>query len=200
MRAAGGETPIGQGAGVWRLKSNGQATNVAFVTNVLCEGALTLTNDSSRYGPWAGKIIFGSEVNTSGRNLVFAVDTNSVLTSFDLGPVVADSIGLITNSVDLSCEHFDAIQTNHLYVLTDATDCVLKVSPALLTNFVGDLLITQGGLNTQAEGEPELFIAHWNGSRFVVYGIPLGFYSKDTFSSVELEGACFAPIAIPALP
>jgi hypothetical protein len=66
------------------------------------------------------------------------------------------------------------------------------------TNYIGDLLIIQGG---RYVGEPEMYIVHWNGSNFISRGIPLQYYSRTNFSSasvVEIEGACFAPTNFPS--
>ena len=75
---------------------------------------------------------------------------------------------------------------------------ILKLSHTLLTNYVGDPLVTQGG---RYVGEPELYIVHWNGSGFIPRGIPLAYYSRTNANSSvveEIEGAVFAPIDLPA--
>jgi hypothetical protein len=50
-------------------------------------------------------------------------------------------------------------------------------------------------------GEPELFIVHWDGSRFITRGIPMSYYYSSTRYTLigEIEGATFAPIDIPVL-
>ena len=127
---------------------------------------ITLTNDVARWGPWAGKIITGAETTpNNGRNLIFAIDTNGTVSAFDLGIINVDQ----QNGVGLSCEHFDIIPPNQdLYLIGEEADGkILKVSHTLFTNYVGDLLITQGGLWV---GRPELYIVHWNGSQFSLVG------------------------------
>src|SRR5438128_1555798 len=87
------------------------------------------------------------------------IDSHGAGRSVDL-VMVASSIG----------RSFDPIPTNQdLYIADESEGRVLKLSHTLLANYVGDLLITQGGA---AGGEAELFIVHWNGSHFVTRGFP----------------------------
>ena len=187
-----------EGASVWRIKSNGTATNLAsFPPHIHFEGVITLTNDPARWGPWAGKIITGSEeADITTRNLIRAIDTNGVVSTFDMGIV---SLNNQTGHDDgLSTEHFDLIPPGQDLYLAISSGQILKLSSAFFTNYVGDLLITQGG-NTSYVGEPELYIVHWNGSDFISRGIPLKFYSGNTLTGFqELEGATFAPVSLPA--
>lgn len=194
--AVTGTSPF-DGSGVWRVKSDGQATNVAFLPGIHCEGVITLTNDVARWGPWAGKIITGAETTpNNGRNLIFAIDTNGTVSTFDLGII---SLGPGAD-FGLSCEHFDIIPPNQdLYLIGEEVNGkLLKLSGTLLTNYVGDLLITQGGLWV---GQRELYIVHWNGSDFIPHGIPLTYYSLNNtnFNNIEeIEGVIFAPIVLDA--
>src|ERR1051326_1456160 len=179
-----GATPS-EGANVWQVDAAGNATNFASLEHLHCEGVITLTNDSQRWGPWAGKILTGAESEFDGTTNLFAVDTNGVVARFDLG---------------ISAEDFDVIPPNQdLYCVDEHDGLVLKVSQTLLTNYVGDLLITQGG---RAAPPPELFIVHWDGLRFVCRGIEVPYYSKGTFTTNdnELESCVFAPMRIPPLP
>ena len=65
-----------------------------------------------------------------------------------------------------------------------------------LTNYVGDMLITQGGRHV---GEPAFYIVHWNGSDFTPRGIPVSRYSDNQFTDLgEIEGAVFAPTNLPS--
>jgi hypothetical protein len=149
---------------------------------------VSLTNDVPRWGPWAGRIRTGAETEYSGATNLSAIDTNGVVARFDLG---------------ISAESFNLIQTNQdLYLLDESEDGgqipgqVLKLSHGLLKDYVGDLLITQGG---RYAPPPELFIVHWNGAQFVLRRIPVQYYSKGTHSPDELESSTFAPIDIPPL-
>ena len=178
-----GTTPS-EGANVWQVDAAGNATNLASLEHLHCEGVITLTNDAQRWGPWAGKILTGSETEFSGATNIFAIDTNGAVAKFDLG---------------ISAEDFDVIPPNQdLYCVDEHDGLVLKVSQTLLTNYVGDLLITQGG---RAAPPPELFIVHWDGVKFVCRGIEVPYYSKGTFTTNdnELESCVFAPINIPPL-
>ena len=48
--------------------------------------------------------------------------------------------------------------------------------------------------NGRSVGEPAFYIVHWDGSDFVSRAIPLEYYSRTNFPSVdEIEGAVFAP-------
>ena len=137
-------------------------------------------------------VSFNSNYSMANRNLIFAIDTNGIVSTFDLG-IVSFGLG---HDAGLSCEHFDVIPPGQdLYLVgEEANGKLLKLSHTLLTNYVGDLLITQGGLWV---GEPELYIVHWNGSQFIPRGIPLRFYSLNNtnFTNIEeIESVTFAPI------
>jgi hypothetical protein len=160
--------------GVWRVTANGMATKLANLPYVL-EGVITLTNDAAavaKFGPWAGKIITGSK----DQQTIYAIDANGTVTEYPLG---------------IEAEDFDLIPANqNLYcAIPYASDGeLLKISSTLLTNYVGDLLITQAG-DIQA-GLPKLFIVNWNGTGFATRSIP---YHEP------FEAVTFAPIAIKPL-
>jgi len=175
------------GANVWLVDSLGNSRKLVSISNVHCEGVITLSNDVTRYGPLAEKIITGADEPASGPPLIYAIDPTNGVTSFDFG---------------ITAEHFDVIPANQdLYVISEFENndggLVLKLSHSLLTNYVGDLLITQGG---RYVGEPALYIVHWDGSRFVIRGIPLNFYSQGVHLTDEIESVTFAPINIPPTP
>ena len=117
--------------GVWRVTANGAATKLANLPYVL-EGVITLTNDAAavaKFGPWAGKIITGSK----DQQTIYAIDANGTVTEYPLG---------------IEAEDFDLIPANqNLYCAIPyaSNGELLKVSSTLLTNYVGDLLITQAG-------------------------------------------------------
>ena len=186
----------GPGAFVWRVDSTGQATNLAFLPGARCEAVTVLTNDVAHLGSWAGKILVCPEWSFA-HNLFYTVDTNGTIASFDI-PIFGSDLSESGNTLGISAEHLDVIQPNQdLYVVLGDSNPVLKLSHTLLTNYVGDLLVTQGG---HLSGEPEFYILHWDGSQFMVRGIPLRFYGKNTYTLSEIEGACFAPVNIPPLP
>jgi hypothetical protein len=141
------------------------------------EGAITLTNDVSTWGPWTGRIITGAESKVPP--LIHAITTNGTVTSFALG---------------IQPEDFDIIPANQdLYCTGFSEGKIYKLSKNLLTNYVGDLLITQEG--TQATGT-SLHIVHWDSgtSGFVVRTIP----PPPNFGG--FEHVTFAPINLPNLP
>src|SRR5262249_16598007 len=48
---------------VWRVRANGTPTLVANLISSHLEGLITLPNDMQKWGPWAGKIVTGDEVD-----------------------------------------------------------------------------------------------------------------------------------------
>jgi hypothetical protein len=91
-------------------------------------------------------------------------------------------------------EDFDIIKPNEdLYCLDVSQERLRKISSTLLTNYWGDLLITQEG----AEGpDPfgRLFIVHWDNAKtnFVVRSIlNSGFLEHVTFSKSSRHSQMF---------
>jgi hypothetical protein len=176
-----------QGGGVWLIGSNTNAVELANITNQArphLEGVVTLPDDASRWGPWAGKIITGAE--SKSPPLVHAIDPSGTVTSFDLR---------------IEPEDFDVIEPNQDLYCVDQGDAetlppkILKLSRTLLTNYWGDLLITQEGTqpaDPTAPHHPKLFILHWDSTNaaFVTRRI-----SHDTL----FEHVTFAPLNIPDL-
>jgi hypothetical protein len=109
--------------------------------------------------------------------LVYAISTNGQVQAFDLG---------------IAPEDFDLIKPNQdLYCVDVSQWKIRKVSSTLLTNYWGDLLITQEG----AEGNDpsgRLFIVHWDNAQtnFVVRSLFNGGY--------WFEHVTFAPINLPS--
>jgi hypothetical protein len=167
-----------QGGEIWRITSSGIATLLAHATNIdqrHLEGVVTLTNDVSKWGPWAGKILTGAESQTPP--LIFAVDTNGVVSSFALG---------------IEPEDFDVIPVNQdLYLTAYNEGMILKLSKSFLTNYVGDMLITQEGPNSLLT---RLYIVHWDPvqSDFTVRTILPPWWASQGF-----EHSTFAPISLP---
>jgi hypothetical protein len=172
-----------QGGGVWRVNSSGIATLLTTISNTHLEGVITLTNDPAKWGPFAGKIITGAESQTNEyglpRPLVYAISTNGDVQSFDLG---------------IAPEDFDVIKPGQdLYCLDESGPVSLrKVSSTLLTNYWGDLLITQeGAFGPDLEGA-RLFIVHWDNSN-------TNFVIRSLFDVLEkFEHVTFAPINLPS--
>jgi hypothetical protein len=162
-----------EGGEVWRINSATNAVRIAnLTTNLLLphlEGVLTLTNDVARWGPWAGKIITGAESEDPPR--VISVDTNGAVAYYFLG---------------VHPEDFDIIPPNQdLYCTDQINGSLFKISRTLLTNFWGDLLITQEGF-----ANPSLHFVHWTGSNFI---------TRRLSYTNAMEHCTFAPIDIPPL-
>ena len=160
-----------QGGEVWRINSSTNATRLVSVTTNLehphLEGVVTLTNDIAKWGPWAGKIVTGAESHKPP--VILSIGTNGVIDYHYLG---------------IAPEDFDIIRPNQdLYCTDQEHGLILKVSRNLLTNFWGDLLITQEGFNN-----PGLNIVRWSGSNFITRRIS---YTNT------MEHSTFAPIDIP---
>jgi hypothetical protein len=169
--------------GVWRVDSQGNPTLIAGIATPHLEGVITLTNDATKWGPWAGKIITGDEDNDPP--LIHAIDSNGVILAYDTAALVPGGI---------EPEDFDIIPANQeLYCVNyhdSGGSAILKLSSAWLTNYVGDLLITQAG---ELLAGPKLFILHWDASvtNFVIRGISLpgsigGRFEHVTFAPVDL--------------
>lgn len=162
-----------QGGEVWRINSQTNATRMAnFATNLVrphLEGVVTLTNDPARWGPWAGKIITGAE--SEKPPVIIAVSTNGTASYHYLG---------------IAPEDFDVVPPNQdLYACDQDAGLIVKISRNLMTNFWGDLLITQEGFNN-----PGFNFVRWTGSNFMV---------RHLSYTNKLEHATFAPIAIPSV-
>ena len=166
------------GGTVWRVTSATNATRIAQIDNPTgsgrkLEGVLTLPNDVAKYGPWAGKMVIGGE--SSG--LVYTVDTNGVVTPYNLGLAVPEDVRLIP------------APAQNLYCLDVTANQVRKITADNFASFAGDVLLVDEGTRAVV---PSVFIVHWDGGRFVVRQMATG--------TASLEHVVFAPIDIPALP
>jgi hypothetical protein len=163
------------GGGVWMVTSNGMPRQLTNFLNTHLEGLITLTNDVSKYGPWAGKILVGAE--SALPPSIFAISTNSEVLRFAL---------------NIEPEDFHIIPPNQdFYGTARESNLIFKLPRTLLTNYIGDLLVTQAG-EISFDHPPRLFIVHWDGTDFIKRSIT-GFYG-------EFEHGTFAPIDLPPLP
>lgn len=71
----GGTTVVSNWSGI-----AGEPDEVKLATATHLEGVITLTNDASKWGPWAGKAITGDEV----LHRIYAIDDNGAVVNFDL--------------------------------------------------------------------------------------------------------------------
>lgn len=177
--------------GVWLVSTNQSVTLLTQIFTRHLEGAITLTNDPAKWGPWAGKILTGDEAILDEKNqprpVIYAIETNGFVTSFpDLG-IAPEDFDIIQPTQDLYCVVFNTSNS--------ADGQIWKLPSDLLTNYVEDLLITQAG-EPVGVIPPKLFIVHWNNAigDFEVrsISIPSGFQG-------HFEHVSFAPINIPSI-
>jgi hypothetical protein len=112
------------------------------------------------------------------------VDTNANITPFPL---------------DIQCEDINIIQSNQDFYFGDENkNVIFKLPRSLLTNYVGDLLITQEGAIDPDDHPSKLFIVHWDPgtASFLLHWIP----APSAFHSGDFEQGTFAPMNIPANP
>jgi hypothetical protein len=109
-------------------------------------------------------------------SLVYAVDLSGAVESFALG-IYPEDFEIIPSNV----------ANQNLYCVQPDPGAILKLSGTLLTNYVGDLLITDAGEKSPAG---KLFIAHWNGANFEIRSIAHP-------AANRFEHVTFAPINLP---
>ncbi|TSA41349.1 MAG: hypothetical protein D4R57_00715 [Verrucomicrobiales bacterium] len=172
--------------GVWRIRSNGTNGIPTLITNINTphlEGVTVIPNDVARWGPWAGKIVTGDEVNFPP--LIYAIASNGVVTNYDT--TTFTSGGILP-------EDFDIIPANQdLYVCDQARSAVAKLSRNYFTNFVGDLLITD-----ELSSPHSMFIVHWNAATTNFTTVPIPFQYSDGVEGM-FEHVTFAPLNLPPL-
>ncbi len=168
--------------GVWRVNASHQPTLLANINTPHLEGVTTLPNNTTNWGPWAGKIITGDE-DAQPNPLIYTIATNGAVTTNDTTALIAGGI---------HPEDFDIIPPNQsLYACDFGANKIVKFSAEYFTNYVGDLLITDAGENV-TPNVAKLFIVHWDAAttNFVTRKILYG-------SSSHLEHVTFAPIDLP---
>jgi hypothetical protein len=181
IAVASDESYILDQKGVWQVDGQQHPTLVANITATHLEGAITLPNTNA-WGPWAGKILTGDEgardeVGNS-KPIIYSIDTNGVVSGYNLG---------------IAPEDFDIIPANQdLYCTFQDSATIAKLPGALLSNYVGDLLITQEG---SYYGPGTLFFVHWDSSanNFVIRSI-------TSPNGEKIEHVTFAPIHLPSTP
>jgi hypothetical protein len=171
---------------IWRVSPQGVSTFITNINTLHLEGVITLTNDVAKWGPWAGKIITGDPDNGK----IYAIDTNGVVTTYDTASFIGGQI---------APEDFDLVPTNQSFYICDQfNNKVVKLAANYMTNFVGSLLITQGGEGSVGTDVGKLFFVRWNSgitnfeATGVTYRLPNGTVGK-------LEHGAFAPLVLPNL-
>ena len=137
---------------VWRINpSTTAATRIAAV-GVHLEGLITVPNIPVRYGPLAGKIIAGAEVE----GLLWAIDANGNTTSYNLGVAVED-IDLVT-------------PRENFFGINYGTSRLLGATAKNMEPMIGDIILTQ---ETVTPGTSGLFRLQWDGTALQAVAIPL---------------------------
>lgn len=162
--------------GIWRVRPNG--TNgvpelVAEIETSHLEGAIVLANEYAKWGPWAGKIVTGNELE----HKIFTIAPDGSVASFNLG---------------IDPEDFDIILPNHdLYACDQSRNSIFKLTHGLLTNYAGDLVITE-----ELSVPSKLTLLRWDAvaTNFVTRSIP---FKHDDGTFGEFEHVTFAPIDLP---
>jgi hypothetical protein len=187
--ATSGENDSGTLKGVWKVSphaTNGSATFLANIDTAHLEGLLALPNDPNKFGPWAGKILTGDK--EAPTPIIFSIDPSGIVVTNYTTNFVQDGI---------NPEHFDIIPTNQdLYACAEAAGKIVKLPAIYLSNFVGDLLVTDGGeYNLSRTASCSIF--HWNSTHtnFVVHTL----WFQDTNNYSRFENVTFAPIVLPKL-
>jgi len=162
--------------GVFRINSAGVATKVGQLPAAgLWEALTTIPNDPARWGPWAGKILAGSEDQSS----VYTIDTQGNVTPYDLSKL---GIYLI--------ESFNIIPPGQNFYWIDAAGPYPKIECVPSTSFndtVGDLLVA----GEYSENVPSTL------NRVIWNPATAAFETTTLFTSLDpFESATFAPDGI----
>jgi RHS repeat-associated protein len=168
-------TPTGD---VWRVNSAGQATFVAQMNAVSpagdsFEGVTTCPNDVQKYGPWAGRILVGSDFAGD----LFAIDTNGFVVRYGF-PFGAEDIRVIP-------------QNENFFGCDDGTS-IWGIPASQFTGMVGDILIADEGDVGGSQGG-YLYRVSWNGTNF-------NSYRMDNDDPGGWEGINFVPAGLLDIP
>ncbi|HEV2391526.1 MAG TPA: hypothetical protein VG146_04095 [Verrucomicrobiae bacterium] len=175
---------------IWRINTNKQTTLVASIPTSHLEGLVTLPNNPTQYGPWAGKLLTADE----NEGLFYAVDTNGNYQSFglDVGgdPIQPSAMKVIAAGQNLYFSDPRSQVDPSVY-----PPLVLKIPQQYFTNSIGDILVTRAGENGR---DAALFIVHWDNATgtFINRKIPYG-GGGAPFYGEYIEHATFAPLDLP---
>jgi RHS repeat-associated protein len=168
---------VNQVGKIWRVNSNGVPTYLTqIVTNVgpLFDGMVTLPNDPERYGPWAGRIIIGASVGSSG--VLYAVNTNGDFAAYDFGLPDVELLLVVPENENLffiDCQN--DLDYNPLW----------SAAAFEFQGMAGDLLVAPEGYDQ----DRVMRRVHWNGTGFEVQPIA-------SLNVSGLEHATFAPFGV----
>ena len=168
--------------GVYVIDAHTNVTELAYFNigtfGATFEGVTTITNDTAKYGPWAGKILAAAEAY----QCIFSVDTNGAAAYFNFN-IIPEDIQVIT--------------TNQDFYLNDVSGQILKLPRRWLTNYVGDVLVTQEVNPITGTPPSEIFILHRDAgsTNFVKHGI-----RSPAHTFTDFEQGTFAPITVPSTP
>jgi hypothetical protein len=191
IAVSGEGIPTDGSRSIWRIHSPTNYYRLAVITNeTQLESILTVPNQP-QYGPWAGRLLAGAEYTWR----IFAVDTNGTVDTFDTyniftEPIAPSDMDIVPSNQDLYC----TLQQPSLA----GQGLVLKIPRTVLTNNIGDIVITQSGENVPNYLQPNgrLFFLRWDASpgkfNIQMIFVPLG--SEGVF-----EHSSFAPFDVEPL-
>jgi RHS repeat-associated protein len=145
--------------GIWRVTSAGVPTKVYQLPAADWEALITLPNNATQWGPWAGKIVVGDE----GGPTVHAIDTQGNSTTYQLGVS--------------SLEYFNLIPAGQNLYGVDQDGTLAAVPSSAFNNTTGQLIATSEFSETWTN-------IHWNGASFEVtpLSVQTGTFESSTFA------------------
>jgi hypothetical protein len=164
----GGDLIVGTTTGdVWRVTAAGVSTFVGSVPNagegVTIEGITTIPNNP-KYGPWAGKILAGSD-----GPLLYTFTPSGFDQSWDLGFSSTENLNVIPANEDF-------------YGVDFADGQLVRAGAGQWTGMVGDIAL--------GEENGNLWDVRWDGSSFVnTLLAQIGQFEGATFAPVSLPPA-----------
>jgi hypothetical protein len=170
----GGDLIVATTAGnVWRVNAAGVATKVGSVGSAqTLEGVVTVPNDPVKYGPWAGKILFGNDSTA-----LYTLDTMGNLTTYLLG--------------FSQTENLNIPNAGETFYGVDFQEGILKNADAgQWTPYVGDIIM--------GEENGRLWDIKWNGASFTstLLSAAVPQWEGATFAPTNLPGVVPEPSAV----
>lgn len=138
---------------VWRVDVAGTPTKIAAVPGVHLEGAVIVPNKPNRFGPVAGKLLAGSEVE----GLMYAFATDGTYVTYALGVAIED---------------IDIISPNeNFFGVNYGTSQLLGAGAEQFNAMMGDVMLTT---ETVVAGASGLFRLKFDGTQLLAEPVPLG--------------------------